>query len=105
MNSPTLTPKKQISPIQGFLNKVWPYLTGKRGLIFLGGAVIIMAAAFNWSWLVTVGAASLIIAVLPCVAMCALGLCMSKVGGKSCGSDGKAPGKEVNLKGDSDGNA
>ncbi len=105
MNIPTLTTKKQNSPAQGLLNMVWPYLTGKRGLIVLGGGVILIAAALNWSWLVTVGAASLIVAVLPCVAMCALGLCMNKAGGKSCASDEKTPGKEMNFKEGSDGNA
>lgn len=54
------------------------YFRGRRGLILL--AVIGGAAAFkfNWEWLVLVGAAPLILAVLPCAAMCGLGLCMKR---------------------------
>jgi hypothetical protein len=43
--------------------------------------------AFNWSWLVAAGVAPILLALAPCAAMCALGLCMSKMGGKSCASD------------------
>jgi hypothetical protein len=33
-------------------------------------------AALGWPWLVAVGAAPIILSVLPCAVMCALGLCM-----------------------------
>ena len=35
----------------------------------------IAVAAFNWSWLVALGIAPILVAVLPCLAMCALSLC------------------------------
>jgi hypothetical protein len=56
---------------------------GARGLVVLGGAVIAVGLALNWSWLVAIGVAPLLLTALPCVAMCALGLCMMPKGGKS----------------------
>ena len=38
-----------------------------------GGALVL-----GWDWLVAAGMASIIIAVAPCLVMCALGLCMSR---------------------------
>ena len=56
---------------------------GTRGLLILGAAVIAAGLALNWSWLVAIGVAPLLLTALPCVAMCALGLCMMPKGGKS----------------------
>jgi hypothetical protein len=36
------------------------------------------ALFFGWDWLVAAGVASIIVAVAPCLVMCALGLCMSR---------------------------
>ncbi len=58
------------------------YLGGRRGLLILGGLALVAGAAFNWSWLVAAGIAPLLLTALPCVAMCALGLCMHKNGDK-----------------------
>jgi hypothetical protein len=63
------------------------YLGGRRGLFALGGAALVAGLAFNWSWLVAVGAAPLILGIGPCLVMCALGLCMNKVAGRSCSSE------------------
>jgi hypothetical protein len=59
------------------------YLKGRRGLLVLTGTALVAGLAFNWSWMVAVGVAPLLLSVLPCVAMCALGLCMNK---KTCSS-------------------
>jgi len=64
---------------------------GRRGLIVLGVLVIAAGLALNWSWLVAIGAAPLLLTALPCVAMCALGLCMMPKDGKSHENHG-APG-------------
>lgn len=64
----------------------WPGLRiGKRGM-YWGLAAVLLAGglALNWSWLVAVGIAPLLVAVAPCAAMCALGLCMRKGTGESC---------------------
>jgi hypothetical protein len=56
-------------------------------------SVVVIGAVLNWSWLVAVGIAPLLLTALPCIAMCGLGLCMNRMTGRSCstsssGSDG-----------------
>lgn len=60
------------------------YILGRRGLLILGGLVLIAGLALNWSWLVAAGIAPILLGVLPCLAMCALGLCMKGLVGRSC---------------------
>ena len=60
-------------------------LRDRRVLMAIAAAVIVGGAVLNWGWLVAVGAAPLILALAPCAAMCALGLCAMGKGGKSCG--------------------
>jgi len=48
--------------------------------------VIALATAWQWSWLVAIGVAPLLLSVAPCAAMCALGLCMHRMGNGSCDS-------------------
>jgi hypothetical protein len=67
-------------------SRVRPYLKNRRTLIFLAVGVLGAGAALNWGWLVAIGVAPMLLALAPCAAMCALGLCM-KGGGKSCSSD------------------
>lgn len=69
------------------LHAVRYYLRGRRGLFALAAVALVGGLAFNWSWLVAAGIAPLLLAVLPCVAMCALGLCMSRMAGRSCSTD------------------
>lgn len=47
-----------------------------RWLIAASIAGIAAALYFGWDWLVAAGVASVLLAVAPCLAMCALGLCM-----------------------------
>lgn len=61
------------------LNAIRYYLGGRRGLIALAAVAVAGGLAFNWSWLVAIGVAPLLLAAAPCVAMCALGLCMHKM--------------------------
>jgi hypothetical protein len=57
-------------------------LCGSRlGLLLIAGAVTVAGLGLNWSWLVAAGIAPLLLSVLPCVAMCALGLCMTQMKG------------------------
>jgi hypothetical protein len=63
------------------------YLGSRRGMIALGLVTVAAGAAFNWDWLVAIGAAPVILALAPCAAMCALGLCMYKMMGRSCATD------------------
>jgi hypothetical protein len=52
----------------------------------LAVAIVGAGLALNWSWLVAAGIAPILLALAPCAAMCALGLCMSRMDGKSCDS-------------------
>ncbi len=63
------------------------YLGGRRGLLVLAAAVLVAGLALNWRWLVAAGIAPLLLSALPCVAMCALGLCMNRMAGRSCSTD------------------
>ncbi len=63
------------------------YLGGRRGLIVLAVIVIAAGLFLNWGWLAAAGIAPILLALAPCAAMCALGLCMNKMGGKSCSSE------------------
>lgn len=63
----------------GALARHW--LSGRRGMLIVGGGLALGGVGFGWSWLVAAGIAPIILGVLPCVAMCALGLCMK--GGKA----------------------
>lgn len=51
---------------------------GSRRLVLVGIALGVIGAGltWQWSWLVAIGIAPLLVSVAPCVAMCALGLCM-----------------------------
>lgn len=64
-------------------------LGGRRGLLILAAMTGFTGILFNWSWLVAAGIAPILIAVLPCLVMCGLGLCMNKMTGGSC--DSKQP--------------
>lgn len=73
------------------------YLGNRKVLAVLAVAVIGAGLALNWGWLVAAGIAPILLALAPCAAMCALGLCMSKMGGKSCD---KNAGTQDGTKGD-----
>ena len=56
-----------------------------RGLL-IGVAVLGGGAMFlGWDWLVAAGVATFIVALAPCLVMCALGLCASRMGKKDAG--------------------
>lgn len=42
----------------------------------VAAVAVVGGLAFNWSWFIAVGVAPLLLSLLPCVVMCALGLCM-----------------------------
>jgi hypothetical protein len=52
------------------------------GLLITAAVAVVAGLGFNWSWLAAAGVAPLIVAALPCAAMCALGLCMMQMGRK-----------------------
>lgn len=73
---------------QDWLRLLRHWLGNRRVQIALAAAVIVGGAALNWGWLVAIGLAPIILAVLPCAAMCALGMCVMGGKGKAaCGKD------------------
>jgi len=50
-------------------------------------AIVTIGLAMNWSALVAAGIAPLLISALPCAVMCALGLCMNRMGKSSCATE------------------
>ena len=89
---------------QDLLHAARYYLGGRKGLIALAVVIAIAGAALNWSWLMAAGFVPLLLGALPCLAMCALGLCMNKMSGKSCsartdaiksGAAGASPSPQV----------
>ena len=63
------------------------YLGGRRTLFVLAAVLIVGGIALNWGWLVAAGLAPILIAILPCAVMCALGLCMHKMAGGAHGGN------------------
>lgn len=51
---------------------------GRRTLYVAAGVGVTAGVFLGWDWLVAVGAASVILALAPCLVMCALGLCVSR---------------------------
>ena len=88
-----------VSRAQAVVNFAWPYVRGKRGLIVLAIGAVAGGAALGWDWLVAAGLAPILLAALPCAAMCALGLCMNKAGDKSCSTGTESPGDKTDTKG------
>ena len=69
---------------QAVVNALWPWLHNRRALMILAAVVVTVGGlALGWNWLVAVGLAPILIAMLPCVAMCAVGLCAMK-GSQTC---------------------
>ena len=91
--STTELDQPHVSALQRVVNFIWPFVTGRRGFLIIAFVAIAGGLALNWGVVVAMGLAPLLLGVLPCVAMCALGMCMGKAGGGSCSSDNPKQGK------------
>lgn len=65
-----------------------PWLTERRTLLLAGAAAAGVGLVSNWGWLTAIGAAPILLALAPCLAMCALGLCMRGGGAAACKPSG-----------------
>tara|TARA_R110002072_G_scaffold4504_8_gene31323 strand:- start:3278 stop:3589 length:312 start_codon:yes stop_codon:yes gene_type:complete len=84
MTTPSPVDPAETSFAQDLWHAARYYLGGRRGAVILAVFAVAGGLALNWSWLVAAGIAPILISVLPCAAMCALGLCcMNKTTGKS----------------------
>lgn len=73
--------------------------SGRHRFVFgaLVFGVITAVAAWQWSWLVAIGVAPLLLSVAPCAAMCGLGLCMHRMGGRTCSMPSEKPSVKETL--------
>lgn len=84
-----MTSPETATPADASLKREWLdaaryYLGNRWALLTIGTLVLVIGAAFNWSWLVAAGVAPIIISLAPCAIMCAVGLCsMKKMSGPS----------------------
>jgi hypothetical protein len=62
-------------------------LRWRIGLGVATGAVVVGGLALGWPSLVAIGIAPLLLSLLPCLAMCALGICMMGRGSRSCSQE------------------
>jgi hypothetical protein len=87
MSSPETASATKPSLAQDWLYALRYWLRGRNGVIALIVLALVVGAELSWSWLVALGVAPLLLAFAPCAAMCALGLCASKMAGRSCSSE------------------
>lgn len=52
------------------------YLGNRRALLVLAIVASIAGLALNWNWLVAISLAPILLGTLPCLVMCAFGVCM-----------------------------
>ncbi|WP_217577276.1 hypothetical protein [Mesorhizobium sp. GbtcB19] len=93
MTSTELIPTRQASPSRGARSILRSTFGGRCRLIAAGAGIVVAGLAFNWSWLVAAGVAPVLLSVLPCVAMCVLGLCMNRMTGRSCATENASSGE------------
>jgi len=96
MNASTEVKKAQeLTLTQTVLGLLRHYLGERLGIVVLAVATAGIGLYLGWGWLAAAGIAPILLALAPCAAMCALGLCMNRGGGKSCSTNAKPPdGKE-----------
>ena len=73
MNTPTTTRRQNASLARDLGHAARYYLGRPRILSILAAIAIVAGLAFNWSWLVAAGLAPILISILPCLIMCAVG--------------------------------
>jgi hypothetical protein len=78
LNSGMINPSRA-SSTRSVLAALRAWSGSRLGLLAIAGVAIVAGLAFNWSWLVAVGIAPLLLSALPCLVMCALGLCMMQM--------------------------
>ncbi|GGG52383.1 hypothetical protein GCM10010964_44420 [Caldovatus sediminis] len=82
-------------PRRGLVGRLPPWLRSRWAVVLGVFALVGAALALGWPWLAAAGLAPLVLSVLPCAAMCALGLCMAKGGGGSCHAQADASDLEA----------
>lgn len=77
MTTPQSTPTVDDSLGRDVLSAARYHLGNRWTLLALAGLAVILGLAFGgWGWLVAAGLAPVILSTLPCLIMCAFGVCM-----------------------------
>ncbi len=70
--------------LAGDVLQAFVYYAGRRRVLAAIAAIAVAGGlALKWDWLVAAGVAPVLLTLLPCAVMCALGLCMNKMTGAS----------------------
>ena len=86
MDTPNSTETIEPSCSRDLLRVARYYLRSWRSLLVLTTIALIAGVGFSWNWFVAIGFAPILLAALPCLVMCGLGLCVacsSKMRGSS----------------------
>ena len=65
------------------MDRVRNVMLSRRGWVVVLTVLAVAGVVFRWHWLVALGLASIVLSVVPCLIMCALGLCAYRVLGRS----------------------
>jgi hypothetical protein len=76
MTTPSTTGQQDASLARDLIYAARYYLGRPRVLVTLATIAVVTGIAFNWTWLVAVGLAPILLSTLPCLIMCAFGVCM-----------------------------
>lgn len=93
---PSPSIKSETPLLQEWIHALRYWLGGRSGLIVIVSIVAGAGLWLIWGWLVYLGVAPLVLSVLPCAVMCALGLCMHHGRGSSAQKSADNP-NEVNT--------
>ena len=75
MTRPTTIEQPASSLTRDLIYALRYYLGNWRALLILATIAIVGGLALNWNWLVAVGLAPILLSTLPCLVMCAVGVC------------------------------
>lgn len=73
-------------PAWSLRNRLPVILRGWRLWLLLASVALGAGLAWQWRWLAAIGVLPFLLSAAPCAAMCAFGLCASKLAGGSCKS-------------------
>ena len=84
MNCCTRKPETaQSDSVATTVQRIHSWALSPQGLTIAGIAAAVVGLTLGWSWVVALGVAPLILTLGPCLVMCALGLCMNRMAGRS----------------------
>jgi len=77
--------------VREWLHAFGYWLRTPYGMIMAGLATGGVGLAVGWNWLLAIGALPILLSALPCVVMCALGVCMMGRKDKDCATPRAEP--------------